>query len=286
MKPSMLSAVYSLVMTLIAIVCIYHLFITKNHIGASVGGIALVILVLWPYSFFFGIRQQATEILYIYGAIQSKTYTSDDIDNEISVIKWKLRMFALGNLLFSLPKSEENNGNNSNISSMTQNFANTAVADTFEVLEGYLLPAVVIDKLSIADAFQKIGTLQNHIPEALAGVFGVNFFGRALSSIALSILVLLILLGVALGYLFPHIFPAANLFVTTKFIINYFPIFWAAALGLLVNCIVNPTSQFLKSLYFTMFYVLIEKPEVIPFQEKQELIKVIAESNNINSVTS
>ena len=49
------------------------------------------------------------------------------------------------------------------------------------------------------DATRKIAGLKSHIPEALTGVVGINFFGGVLTSIVLFLFVAILLIGTAMG---------------------------------------------------------------------------------------
>ena len=52
-----------------------------------------------------------------------------------------------------------------------------ALGEVWDLLNNYMIPAVVIEKKSLRDTVPKLKALRSNVPATLMGVFGIDFVG-------------------------------------------------------------------------------------------------------------
>lgn len=270
LTPAIQTWIYSFVLRLMCIVLFYQFVLSPLPITKGmVVTLLFIIFILFPYRFFFDVRQQAKEVLMVFNEVQSKTISFNTLGKVLHPVGGKLRLIAIMNFLLTV--SRPSRQGRKGFLSFIYMLLFSMLEGIWDLAEHYLLPAVVIDQLSLSEATKKIKALKDHLPETLVGVFGIGFSGIILAALGRSIYFVFLVVGIALGYFFPDYFPLHNLSKHGHIILNYFPIYIFLSIAILINSVIVPVYDFIKNIYFTIFFILVDRPETLSPETKENL---------------
>ena len=155
---------------------------------------------------------------------------------------------------------------------MIMNLIIAGMEEVWDLVNHYLLPSVAIDKLEIGDGVKKMKVLKDQVPEALVGVFGIDFMGKLVGRIMVPIYTVLILVAAALCYFGTDYLPTSEIDVGgSPATITWVPMVIAIYLGKLFSNLFERTVTAVKVVYFTIFYTKITHPESIMEELQEEL---------------
>ncbi len=225
-------------------------------------GLLFVLFVLFPYSSFFYTRMKACQSWIVY-----QTITGGDIDYaqakaHVITQNKNIRYLAFIDLVVRVTLSQRKSNRKGIIGVFVAIFL-AALLEVWDLLQHYMIPAVVIEQKPLKELLVKLKALQNNVPATLVGVFGIDFVGNVLGSLIFTPIFLFSLL--------------LGLFLTFTFNAPY--IVWTVVGGILVsfmiNVLLNPLVQSVKTIYFTIFYTALVQPKKIDKKMRAELTRYL-----------
>lgn len=87
----------------------------------------------------------------------------------------------------------------------------SGLEEAWDLVNHYLLPSVAVDKMDITPAVKKMKKLKDQVPEALVGVFGIDFLGDIAKRVMIPIYIILIIVSVALGVMLAGYLPSSTI---------------------------------------------------------------------------
>jgi len=265
---------FSVICHILALLAI-TLMVYKFHAGLGWLLFFFLIFCVYPYSFFFHVNKRAGQTWAAYGKITNRPTTDAEINKVISSQKWPLRMFALVELaLAKANNTEQSQG----IMSLLVASALAALEGLFDVAESYLLPALIIERIPLTAAADKLKQLKQNIPTTLAGAFGLDVFGGVVSSLLFFIYAGIILMAGAAAWGAAHIASFPQTLIATLPLnhstvhVFIFPILLAIVLVSLIHSLIKILVTSMKATYFAVFYTAINKPEEIRADMKDKII--------------
>lgn len=156
----------------------------------------------------------------------------------------------------------------------------SGIEEAWDLINHYLLPSIAVDKRNIKAAIQKMKKLKNRVPESLAGVFGIDFIGKAVRRVTMPMYLLLFILSVAIGYFARDVLPASAIKVDGNPVaFSWLPVIIALYIGKLFSNLFERTVTSVKVVYFTIFYTKITHPERIMDELQDELVDYLKLDN-------
>ena len=241
------------------------------HRGWGIFLMVVMVLGVYPYSLFYHMRMRAKQTWFSYAAITGHPNPLEEANTMIIQQKWRLRLMAIVDLALRNVVSDDNLP-----FSIWRIFASMVIMSLdgmYEIAQSYLLPAVVIERLSLVKAASKLKQLRNNIPDTLAGTWGVDIAGDAAGGLLwIAILGLLAVAGIV-GWALPN-----EALVSPEYVLHmgdisffYFPGICAVVLISLFSKLIRVLTTSLQATYFAIFYTRINHPEKIT-PEMQEKI--------------
>ncbi len=224
----------------------------------------LSILFLWPYKFYYNVLQKANQSWIIYNAIKGKKVTFSETKKYVSSERKNLVYVALIDFLLVFLSSQKNDkdGFMKIIVSLFLSF----LAEVWDLLSNYMIPAVIIEKKSLKDVIPKIKTFKDHLAATFTGVFALDYL-RTLISKLFSFLLFVLIISFALKFKDTTITTELifeNAYRTSLFLFYIYLLFlFSAALNIFID--------FLKTTYFTIFYTSIARPMEIKEDIQKDL---------------
>nr|WP_309504023.1 hypothetical protein [uncultured Roseovarius sp.] len=237
-------------------------------------------VVMFVYKFIFYNRTELTLSRLIYGTATGATPTRAEARREIAPLKSQVRILALLDMASAWVASRKKK--EGGLMSMLLG----ALVEVWDLANHFLLPAIAIDKLGLRDGVAEMKRLKDHVPETLAGVFGIDIMGGVVGTLMAPLYAIGGLAGVACGLLFgahlPHEFSAgilADLFPTMpeigpigpETVFNWLPVFVVVALGMLLQALMARTVTAIKVVYFTLFYIRIKHADALAPEIRADL---------------
>ena len=243
----------------------------------------LLIFIGYPYSFFYHIRQRARQVFVAYGKLTGRPNAYAESKAEIAQVKWDLRLFAIVELTLTNSETQENRYGG--LLSFLITTALAALEGVFDVAENYLLPAIVIEKLSITHSAEKLKQLKQNVPAVLAGSFGLDMLGGVAASLFGIVNIGIIAFGIGLSFLSVPLLPA-DLVSTIPYQsqgsnevhmlhIFLFPVFFASVFISYIHKVIRILTSSIKAIYFTIFYTMINHPDQITPEMKEKAVNYL-----------
>jgi hypothetical protein len=252
------------------------------HRGLGILMIVVGIFVLFPFSFFYNVKMKACQTWLAYAAITGRPRTLHKANEAAGNVKWSVRMFALAEFLIATGSAEGLSGN-SGIMAQLARMLLSALEAVFDVVEDYLLPAIVIEQKAISEVGGRLADLKKNVPAALTGAFGLDLFGNAISSLTWFLHFALFALSVAAGWGLADVVPGSlvTTFPSTTVRIFLLPVFVAIVFSSLVSRTLKIFVSSLKDVYFAVFYTSINRPLEI----RQDLRDTVTNYLNVKDVS-
>lgn len=226
---------------------------------AGVVVLALTFLVLKPYSIFYNVRQKAAQSWIVYNTLTGEDISYRDALTHVRSQRSQLRSIAFVDLAMKLAGGRRSGGG---IRTMVVNLLLGVLREVWDLLSHYLTPAVVIEQRSIREIVPTIKDLRNNVPATLVGVFGLDFVGDVVGSVLWPIYLLLLAGSVGVGYLLALV-TDATVVTFQGFSASWVPPFVALYFVFLAGGVVGKLVEGIKTIYFTIFYTAIQRPDSI-----------------------
>lgn len=263
LTPIIMMAVYA-----VAVVVLFWAGIIFIVVGnGATGGWLLVLAVLtFFYKFFFYNRYELRLSRLVFDTACGRDATAAGAKEALAGSGYKVRLLALLDMLSAYIATQRGKGG------FLIRLVLGAIVEIWDLVNHFLLPVFAIDKLGFKDGCARLTSLKDHVPETLAGVFGIDIMGRVvgviLGPIYLVFLVLGLLAGLAFGGSLPAAFsagPLGDMFgsipnalpVDEATLFNWLPLVILIFVGFLINAVLARVVTAIKVIYFTLFYTRI-----------------------------
>ncbi len=263
--------IHMIILSLIVLVLFYSailIFILGKFVTIGILLLALVIVVLIPFSFFYNVRQKANQSWIVYNTVCGKDISYNDAHNHTKTEKGKLRMVALIDILMKYANSKKSN--KKGIIGILINLFWGFLDEVWDLLSHYMLPAIVIEQKPLKEIIPKIKLLKTNVPAALVGVFGIDFAGNVVGLLFGATFLLSLLISVWIGYLI-SIFTEETVITINSFSFSWVPVFIILFLISIIGSAYNKIIESIKVIYFTIFYTSIMRPKNITQEFQAEL---------------
>jgi hypothetical protein len=236
--------------TLIGVALI--VFASAGGIGSGVIGLLLILLgmVLAPFALFYDAFQRAKVCALGYDVARGEDATIPKAKERIRPIRGTLFLLGLIDLAVSSMKSRSRN--RSGIVGIIMAILIAVLAEVWDLISNFLLPAVVIEQKGPREVVAELKELKRNVPAALVGVLGFDAFGSVARGLVFGVWFFLGLIGIGLPLFFFGINPIT--FVIT--IVTLMIIIVSSA-------IISKMVVGAKSVYFTLFYLALLRPHEI-----------------------
>lgn len=271
-------------MSLYAAVLVTLFFAGIAAIIVDRGGLSfwllLIAFVLFVFKFFFYNRLELRLSRLVFDTASGRDATVNTVKNELAGMGSRTRILALLDMASVWIASQRGNGG------FLTRLVLGAVVEIWDLVNHFLLPVFAIDKLGFKEGCERLTSLRNHVPETLAGVFGIDIMGGVLRSIMGPVYLVAGLGGVAAGLFFGAGLPASfsagplgDLFGTIpealpfneQTLFNWLPVFVLIYFAFVGNAILARLVTVIKVVYFTLFYSRIAHAEALAPDIRQEL---------------
>jgi len=267
LTPTINMAIFTLVIT-VMVFASFVMFFTGKLILLGVLFMFVSIFILFPYKFFFDVRQKACQSWIVYNTVSGKDISYQDSKNHTKAVKWTLRKVGLVEMLIAFATSQRSG--KGGIVAVLINIFLAALKEVWDLLSHYMIPAVAIEQKPIMEIIPTMKSLKKNVPATLVGVFGIDFVGKVVNTILTPVYGVMLIVSVGLGYLLSSSMPSTT-FTMAGISFTWVPImvimFIIVVAGIIVKKIVEAT----KTIYFTIFYTSIMRPKEIDASMKEEL---------------
>ncbi len=270
-KPTIKMIIFSLLIWIFIPLSIFFIY-TGNLVIPGVLLIVFTLIIMFPWRFFFDVRQKAAQGWIVYNTISGKDINCRDAYNHIKSEKGKLRVIAIVDIIIKYAKSQR--GNRKGILGIIISLFLSFLAEVWDLLSHYMLPAVVIEQKSLKEIVPNIKQLANNVPATLMGVFGIDFVGNVVRTLIFPIYLFFILISIGIGALLSGVLWKTEITIG-GLSFSWIPLAIIIYLLIIINIIIGKLIESVKVIYFTIFYTSIMRPMEISEDMRDELTKYL-----------
>lgn len=236
------------------------------------GWLLTLSILLFIYKHFYHNRQEIRLSWTVYETIIGNDPSYKGAKTAGKKVKSQTRKLAWMDIGMGLVQKAKFTGGGG-IVTMLINLFISGIEEVWDLVNHYLLPSVAVDKMDIKPGIEKMKKLKDQVPEALVGVFGIDFIGDVVRRITMPVYTILIISAGLLGYFGTGFFPSSELpFNDTTITVTLVPMVIAIYFGKLFSNLFERTVTSIKVVYFTVFYTKITHPERIAEDLREELV--------------
>lgn len=266
-RPTVYLAALSLLMTSLlfgALAC----FISGFNIGVGVVLLVVLFVILVPLRFFIRTFLKAIQSWMSYCTITGRPITYPAARNHIRQRTRGLLLIGFVDMLVT--KMTRGQADQKGITGMIAGLLFGALNEIWDLLNHYMIPAVVVEGKPLRQSLPDIKAIRGNVPATLIGVFGLDFAGDALRILLFLPYLLVLAIGVGLGYLLGPVFPATS-WTIGGHAINWVSVLAAIYLNCSIGGVLKACVQSVKTIYFTIFYTTIMHEDQIPGEYREQL---------------
>lgn len=254
--------VYAAVMTLIFFIGIFLIFYGSGNSTWFLLAGAL----MFVYKFFYYNRAGLTLSRLVYETATDKKPTRKSVRKSLAGLGKQVWVLGLLDIASAWVQSRKNKEGG------FLSFVLGGIVGIWDLVSHFLLPAFAIDRLSLKDGIARLKRLKDHVPESLAGVFGINILGGVVGMLMAPAhffgIVFGVVLGLLLGDQLPDAFSAGKLgewfssmpvgwVIGPRTVFSWLPLLILVFLGFFLHAVLARIIDALKVIYFTLFYARI-----------------------------
>jgi hypothetical protein len=240
--------------------------------GVSMGmGILMIFLwlLLGIYKYWFFVKRKALQSILLHQSIISGSSDFQKAKQEYKSISGKL--FFVGLTDFFIEKGAKGNLQDHNF---IIRILFSILEEVWDLLKNFMIPVVAIEKKSIKEAVKDLKILKSRVPEVLLGVLGFDFIGSFLVGALFPIFVIILFLTAGVSYGVPFVTDIAS-FNTHNLEFSLSAIILGIYIIILITNTVSILAVSVKTVYFTIFYMMLKHPEDINEEIAPKLIEFI-----------
>lgn len=243
--------------------------------------IAASLTVIPLFKYYYTAFQKSVLSHGTYQVIQGKDATYKGSKQAISDKEGSIVLLAITDAIITKFLNSADDGDNTGITGFIINMLIAAAEEVWDLLENYLVPAIVVDDVSLTDVPSKLKALKNNVPGALTGVFGLDLGTTVLGQFLFpAILITWVALG-GIGYATSGI--TTHTFTVSGITIAYIPLIIAAYISMIISGLVAVITESLKATYFTAMYVAIQHPDRIEDSRRSSLTNYLSLDDDIDT---
>lgn len=264
------------------VVVLFFAGIAAIVVGMGGTGILLLLamVVAFIYKFFYYNHQELRLSRLVYDTACGRDATVQNARKELADLKGRTRILGLIDMAGAWVALKRGNGG------LFVRLVLGALVEIWDLVNHFLLPVFAIDKLSFREGGERLRSLKDHVPETLAGVFGIDIMAGVVRSILGPLYLIAIILGIILGLAFGGVMPTAfsagplgDLFGSIpsalpfdeQTLFNWLPLFVLIFLTFMGNAILARLVTAIKVIYFTLFYTRIAHADALASDIRHEL---------------
>lgn len=271
-RPWIRMTVYGLIMTAVFFFGILAITLESGGTGTL---LLLAAVSMYFYKHFYYTRQEMRQSWLVSETLQGRQGGASDAGTRIAQLKPIARRIAWMDILVAWAINMAQRS--AKAGALVRMFMK-GIEEVWDLLNHYLLPSAVVDGLDVGEGVSRMKTLQDNVPETLAGVFGIDIASRAVGAIMGPVYFVLILLALGLGLWVGESLPAFYagdirsmlngvdaewLPATLHF--SWLPLFLAIWMGKMGSVVLERMTTSVKVIYFSIFYMRItHREDIIP----------------------
>lgn len=282
LKPMVTTSILGIVQAAVFLaglgMAMHAVLVQDNALWGTSWLVLLAAAVLWFGKFFYFIGSELRQSAIVHRRIVAGDASAAAADTSHGGAVWRL---ALLDIAMAYAKYARNRKSGGLINLILSGFL-----EVWDLVSHYVLPAIAIDGLSIRESIGRIKELRDRVPATLAGVFGIDLFGRVAAALAAPIYGVMVPLAIFLSWYLASVLPSGAfpvgggelpdfLLTDGALVISVVPLFVAAFLGKAGSIIVARGVTWVKVNYFTLFYLQITHPDRIRDDLQDELVQYL-----------
>lgn len=249
------------------------LILTEFYLASGI--ILAMSLTLIPlFKYYYRAFQKSVLSHETYQVICGEDATYNGSKETIKNREGSIALLAIVDVIITKLLNSADDEDNTGIAGFILNLLIEAAEEVWDLLENYVVPAIVVDDVSITEIPSKLKGLKNNVPGTLTGVFGIDLGTSMLSNILFPAVliswVFFIGVGVATSPLTTHTFSVSGVNVA------YIPLIIAVYTTILFFGLVGVITESLKATYFTAMYTAIQHPDTIEDSRRQGLTNYLS----------
>lgn len=204
-------------------------FFSGTNILAGVIALVILIVILVPLRFFIRTYLKAIQSWMSYLTITGHVITYTVARSHIKQRTGSLMFLGFVDMIVAKMKNQ--GSDEKGITGIITRLLLSAFAEVWDLLNHYMIPAVVIEGKSLKESLPEIKAIRDNVPATLAGVFGIDFAGDTLRRLLSLPYLIILAIGAGLCYLLGPVFPS------TSFNLSNHSVCWVPVmLALFLNC--------------------------------------------------
>lgn len=260
-KPTLAQIIIGTVIWLLLIGSFTILFLIQIPSLILISILMLLISVgLWILFPFIKMYYRAAQSWIVYNTFKGNNISHKDGIARARQNKTDIFILGLLEIMFNAlaKKLKQGSGNSGGlwaILNILLKMTGALVEEAWDLVGHFLLPGSIIPEKTVGEALSDIKNLKNNVPASLVGALGIDFVGDAIRGYITFVFLLIFFAGFGVYYFT----SSAALMII------------GIALAILFNFIAKIFVDMVKTVYFTIFYVVLTVPEEIPEGIREEV---------------
>lgn len=150
-----------------------------------------------------------------------------------------------------------------------------AVREVWDLISNFGIAVIMVERASLGTLVDRLKALRQHVPETLVGVIGIDLAGSLVTSLFAGGVVFGLFGGGAAGYIFADQLPGAFLAKFDEVGVNTLPTLAILMISFTLSALVQAATICAKSVYFTLLYVMVVRPDELPADRRAPLEAVL-----------
>jgi len=263
--------------------------------GLWAWGWALLVVgtALYLYKFFYNNYQEVRQSYLAYQTVKGEDHSYEQAVADSRQIRAEVRGMALLDMVMAYVRSARRQNTEGGIIGGLVSALLAGLGEVWDLANHYLIPAVVIDRVSLKEGASTIKRLKEQVPETLMGVFGIDIFGRVVGVLMAPIYLVMFLVAAWASFGLADSLPAVGVpaqgadlpgwmveegVLTLTLIPFFILIYLAKVFGVVLGRGVTAV----KIMYFTIFYLQITHPERISDDLRDELTRYLRMEEDVD----
>lgn len=252
---------------IISLTCIFGWILSFTESKAPFGIIFIIIgLCFKIYEHFFFVKEKTLQSILIHQTITGENSNITQAKEAYKSISGKIFFVWLADYFISTWSK------NSEKSSTLKKIIFSALEEVWDLLKNFMIPVIAIEKKWLQNSIDDLKTFKWRVPEFLLGVLWFDFIGGIIIAALWPIFLIILLVSWLLSYSLPFIMDINTVSIWSTNIAFSAIIVWIYIMAILSNT-VKILADSVKTIYFTIFYIMIQHPDKI----KKEMIPQIIE---------
>lgn len=249
-------------------------------------GLLLIAAALYVYKFFYNNYQEVRQSYLVYQTVTGEDHSYEQAVADSREIRSTIRGVALLDMLMAYVRSARGQQNDRGLIAGIVSAVLAGLQEVWDLANHYLIPAAVIDRVTIKEGAQSMKRLKDQVPETLVGVFGIDIFGRVVGVLMAPVYTVMFLLAAWLSFAMVDWLPAVSMSVGDadlpawmvqegRLTLTLIPLILLIYLAKLCSVVLARVVTAVKIMYFTIFYMQITHPDRIAPELREELTRYL-----------